>query len=115
MAPQKESVDLYRYIRLVLLGGLIVSLALMIAGLVSASMQGLTEVAVLSPWEAILSTLRLEPSGQLNLGILLLLATPVLRVGAALILFQVNQDVRYVIISLAVLSILAISFYVAAG
>lgn len=54
-------------------------------------------------------TAHLSPSATVNLGLLVLLITPVARVVAALVGFAIQRDRKYVLISLAVLGILALS------
>jgi len=55
-----------------------------------------------------------DPAGILDLGVLTLFATPALRVVAAIGLFAAERQPRYVLISTAVLLLLAVSVIVAA-
>lgn len=59
--------------------------------------------------------LTLEPQAIIVLGLMLLIATPVLRVAVSVIAFGLEQDMRYVIITLIVLAILITSFLLGRG
>jgi uncharacterized membrane protein len=52
-----------------------------------------------------------DPATIIQLGILLLIATPVARVAFALIAFAIERDKLYVAVSLTVLSVLLLSFF----
>jgi len=54
-------------------------------------------------------TVHLNPAATINLGLFVLLITPVARVIAALTAFALEHDKRYVLISLAVLAVLALA------
>ena len=56
-----------------------------------------------------------SPSGFLDLGILLLIATPILRVVGSLVEFISKRDWRYAVITSMVLLILAVSMFVGGG
>jgi uncharacterized membrane protein len=58
---------------------------------------------------------RLSPSSFLTLGILLLIATPILRVFGSAIEFTITRDWRYAAITLLVLIVLSISILVGRG
>lgn len=63
-------------------------------------------------WSGILN---LQPQGVIALGLLLLIATPVITVTASAVAFAVERDRRYVIISLIVLAILLTSLLIGKG
>ena len=63
-------------------------------------------------WSGILN---LQPQAVIALGILLLIATPVITVTASAVAFAVERDRRYVIISLIVLAILLTSLLIGKG
>ena len=50
-----------------------------------------------------------EPDAVISLGLLLLIATPIMRVAASVLLFLVQRDYRYVAITLFVLCVLLIA------
>jgi uncharacterized membrane protein len=53
--------------------------------------------------------LELDPMGIAELGILLLLLTPVIRVATALVAFRIERDYKYVLISSGVLVVILAS------
>jgi uncharacterized membrane protein len=55
---------------------------------------------------------RLEPLAVSQLGLLVLLATPVARVAASVVGFALERDRLYVVITLAVLTVLLTSIFV---
>lgn len=57
----------------------------------------------------------LQPQAVIALGLLLLIATPVVRVAVSVVAFAIEHDRRYVIITLIVLAILVASFLVGKG
>jgi uncharacterized membrane protein len=50
-----------------------------------------------------------DPAAFLSLGLLVLLMTPVLRVAGALVVFALERDRRYVLVTAAVLAVMAFS------
>ena len=63
-------------------------------------------------WSGLLA---LHPQAFIALGLLLLIATPVVRVFASIFAFALEQDRRYVAITTVVLAILLISFLLGKG
>ena len=59
--------------------------------------------------------LALHPQAFIALGLLLLIATPVVRVAASIFAFALEHDRRYVAITLVVLTILLVSFLLGKG
>lgn len=59
--------------------------------------------------------LALHPQAIITLGLLLLLATPVVRVFASIFAFALEHDRRYVVITTVVLTILMVSFLLGKG
>lgn len=57
----------------------------------------------------------LHPQAFIALGLLLLIATPVVRVAASIFAFALEHDRRYVAITLVVLTILLVSFLLGKG
>lgn len=60
--------------------------------------------------EVLSGTTFLKPSAMISLGLLLLIATPVFRVAASVLLFLFEKDYLYTVITLIVLCVLIISF-----
>jgi uncharacterized membrane protein len=52
-----------------------------------------------------------DPATIIQLGVLLLIATPVARVGFALVAFAIERDKLYIAVSLTVLAVLLFSFF----
>jgi len=59
--------------------------------------------------EVIAGMKTLEPDAIISLGLLLLIATPIMRVAASVLLFLAQRDYRYVAITLFVLTVLLIA------
>ncbi len=59
--------------------------------------------------------LTLQPQAVIALGLLLLIATPVIRVAVSLLAFAFEHDWLYVVITFLVLSILIVSFLLGKG
>jgi uncharacterized membrane protein len=57
----------------------------------------------------------LQPQAIIELGLLLLIATPVLRVMISVVAFNMEHDRRYVVIALLLLAILMTSFMLGKG
>ena len=98
---------LNRYIRLVLLGGMGASLVLMVVGLLllAARPDGWPDVT-LGPVEAFNAIAQGNPVGLIDLGLMLLIATPLARILVALGLFLHGREWKFVAVSLAVLLVI---------
>lgn len=96
------------WVQLVLRWGMILSMSVLVAGLV---------LFVLSPGDVSESDLGLgdiadglmrgDPIAVIDLGILMLIATPLTRVLATLVIFIADRQPRFVMLSLLVLGIIA--------
>ena len=105
----------------ILQGGVIVSGIVIVIGLILVSLQPhkfAPENLLAFPqtfgqvWAGVLA---LNPQSVIALGLLLLIATPVLRVAVSIVAFAVERDWHYVVITIIVLAILLFSiFYVGA-
>lgn len=102
-------------------GGVLLSSAVTIIGLIfllfSPHPFSATSVETFphTPLEVWTGLLALQPQAIIVLGLLLLIATPVLRVAVSVIAFGLEHDRRYVIITLIVLAILITSFLLGRG
>lgn len=108
---------LERAIAAVLRLGSGLSIVLMAAGLVLLLVEGQSDKLQGPRFVGLHSLLTgaasLEPAAIMTLGVLMLLLTPMLRVIAAGISFLIfERDVKYALISLGVLVILIVSFFV---
>lgn len=94
----------------VLVVGLIVSIALFLIGLGLdvGQHKSLPETAV-TPAEAIRRMMALHPSGFLSLGLMILLATPVVRVIGSTFVFLWRRDWRYAGVTGFVLAVMLAS------
>ena len=99
----------------VLKSGLYSSLAITALGLILVALQGIpaAQVRALPVTELLPRLLRGDGTAVLDLGLVLLMLTPVARVVAAVYGFAIERDRRFTLISLAVLLVLAVSFIVA--
>src|SRR5437763_11976298 len=101
----------------ILQGGVILSAAVILIGLAllplhpgSLSAQKLLTFpqSLDQVWAGLLV---LHPQAVIILGLLLLIATPVIRVAASIVVFALERDRHFVIITLAVLAILVLSIF----
>lgn len=91
-----------------LLGGLVLAVALMVAGFVLAAARGEGSMPRASSIVAVPGLLAdLEPAGFFDLGLLVLLATPAARVLALFVAFARRREWVFAALSAAVLAILA--------
>ncbi len=63
-----------------------------------------------SPGDVISGVAQLKPYALIALGLLLLILTPVIRVAASIVIFLLEHDYAYVLITAVVLLILVVSF-----
>lgn len=92
----EQKYDPNTYISMVLLAGVVCSIALMLLGL---SMYAANFTPV-------------NPLIVLNAGIALLIATPIMRVITSVFAFSMNRDGIYVLFSVLVLAVLSVSFLI---
>jgi uncharacterized membrane protein len=98
---------LNRHVRLVLQAGMLSSLALLTTGLIWYALAPSATDFTMGPVEAIEAILNGDPVGLICLGIMLLIATPLLRILVALGTFLKLRDWKFVAISLTVLLVIA--------
>jgi len=101
----------------ILRGGVLLSAALVLLGLVltavtadTSSPYGSTELSWILGCDPFLA-----PSHVLFLGFFALVATPVVCVSASIIVFLRERDIRFTLIASLVLVILLVSFYLGIG
>jgi uncharacterized membrane protein YfcA len=101
----------------VLQGGVLLSALVILLGILLLPTRpgGLTASRLLVfpfTWSALVSDLmQLHPQGIITLGLLLLIATPVLRVAVSIVTFVVEHDRKYIVITCVVLAILLFSIF----
>jgi uncharacterized membrane protein len=106
----KEQQDLNEIVHRMLIVGLVISTTLMLVGLGLDLALGHEAPTTASGFaEAIQRILALRPSGFLTLGLLVLIATPILRVVGSIGAFIYERDWRYALITFLVLIVVIIS------
>ncbi len=105
---EKESLN--RYVRIVLLAGMVVSVSTMVIGLLLYALNphGWEEVS-LSLGEIVEGLTEGNPIAVIDLGIVLLIATPLARVVAALGAFAAGRETKFVMVSLIVLFVILLA------
>lgn len=68
-----------------------------------------------SVWQIILGAARLRSRWLIQLGLLLLIATPIMRVAVSLVAFARQKDRMYVLVTAIVLGLLLFSLFVGRG
>lgn len=98
-----------RFVEVLLLAMVGLCIALLLSGLGLAVARGerLPHDVVAMP-EIMARVAQGEPAAYLSLGLLVLLATPALRVVGALLLFALERDGRYVLVAGAVLAVMGL-------
>jgi uncharacterized membrane protein len=108
--------DLNHVVHRMLIVGLVLSTITLFAGLALSAVSHRPLPLSVSGFRQLFSGLKTgSPSSILSLGILLLIATPVLRVLGSLVEFLGKRDWRYATITFVVLVILAISVLAGSG
>lgn len=105
----------------ILQGGVLASAAVILFGILLLPFRpgGLTlqrlQTFPHSPGAVWAGLIGLHPQAFITLGLLLLIATPVLRVAVSVVAFAIERDRLYVVITLLVLAILIASFILGKG
>jgi len=100
---------LERVIRWILLCGIALSVALMAVGLVLGLAQGAGLPRAVVPLAELPRALgALRPAAYLSLGLIVLIATPFVRVAGSLVVFARERDGRYVLVTASVLLIMCV-------
>jgi len=98
-----------RTIRAILLAGITVSVALMAAGLVLGVARGTMLPRAMVPLSALPAALaHLDSAAYMSLGLIVLVATPFVRVVGSLVAFAVERDRAYVLITATVLVVMCL-------
>lgn len=80
-----------------------------LAGLVQYNQNRLAAFPT-TPGDVVAGLAQFKPYAFIALGLLLLIATPVIRVAASVVIFALERDYAYILITLIVLIILIVSF-----
>ncbi|NTU83227.1 MAG: DUF1634 domain-containing protein [Chloroflexales bacterium] len=112
----QERRDLDGVVHRVLILGLVLSSALMLAGIGLELARGTAlPEAVAGLGQVLPRVLSLRPSGFLTLGLLVLIATPILRVVGSVIAFLAERDWRFAGITGLVLLVMVVSIVLGKG
>jgi uncharacterized membrane protein len=109
---QRRALRMNAAVHWVLLAGLLVASALMLAGLaaVLATHQVIPH-HVLKVGPAFHRAAGLHADGLLTVGLLALVLTPFLRVAGSVVVFAWERDWRYTLITLVVLAVMVVSLF----
>jgi len=108
-----ECDNINRYIRTVLMVGMLLSVAMLIVGLIMYALtNGSWEPVPLSLGAIVSGIAQGNPIAVIDLGILLLIATPLTRVIATMVLFGLNREMRFVGVALVVLAVVGLAILV---
>jgi uncharacterized membrane protein len=89
--------------------GIAVSVSLMLAGLVLSLISGEGMPGHVVPFTDLLPGLAdADPAAYLSLGLLVLVATPFVRVGGSVVTFARERDRRYVLVTAVVLAVMCL-------
>jgi uncharacterized membrane protein len=109
--PPKHQMDsIERMVNRILVVGVGVAVALMAAGLVLGVVDGRDLPSHVVPLAGLPSLLgSLDPAAYLSLGLIVLIATPFVRVIGSIVAFAREHDRRYVLITAVVLAVMCLS------
>ncbi len=110
MTDERDHMRTDRWIHLVLRWGMILSMSVMLLGLAlfALSPTGHQEVD-LSLGEMVDGVLEGNPIAIIDLGIIMLIATPLTRVLTTLAIFIVGREPRFILASLLVLAVISVA------
>ncbi len=110
-----EVATLNNIVHKLLIIGLLVSTILMVFGIVLQIIAGIPMPDVMTPLNLIGAGLvALQPASFFTLGLLCLIATPILRVVGSVLIYAFERDWRYTLATFVVLMIVIISLVVGA-
>ncbi|MGH2458996.1 MAG: DUF1634 domain-containing protein [Chloroflexota bacterium] len=120
--PPSKSAHIEFIVSNVLRYGVLLSFVIILIGSVMLFIQGGQAATVRlvgapnphSPGQVISDLLQLQPKAVIDFGLMLLIATPVMRVAVSVIAFLVEEDVIYTLVTLFVLAVLLVSFFLGA-
>ena len=107
---------LERTVQRVLQAGVAVSFTLMLVGIVLAVVRGEALAAhVVSPGDLWAGLVALDSAAYISLGLIVLIATPFVRVAGSLVAFLRLRDRRYALVTAAVLAVMCVSVVIGKG
>ncbi|HET6496355.1 MAG TPA: DUF1634 domain-containing protein [Thermoleophilia bacterium] len=107
--PETAQIFVERLVERLLLVAIGVSVSLMLLGVALGLAGGGLPDAVLGVSGLPEALVSWEPAAYLSLGLLVLMATPFIRVAGALAVFAMERDRRYVLVTAAVLAVMCLS------
>jgi uncharacterized membrane protein len=105
-ATNVDNAALAKYVRWALQVGMVLSFGLLLVGLAWFMLAPGDLSPVLGPAQAIDALLNGDPIGLISLGIVILIATPLLALLASMMVFVQRRDWRFVLVDLAVLVVI---------
>ncbi len=110
-APPRHAMDLIeRTVSRILLVGIAVSVALMATGLLLGAVDEEGMPSGVVPLAELPSRLAaLDPAAYLSLGLIVLVATPFVRVAGSMVVFARQRDRRYVLVTAVVFVVMCLS------
>ena len=108
-APEHQMDPIERMVNRILVVGVALAVALMVAGLVLAVARGQglpSHVPSLRDLPSLVGTL--DPAAYLSLGLIVLIATPFVRVAGSIVAFARERDRRYVLVTAVVLVVMCL-------
>jgi uncharacterized membrane protein len=108
---------LEHWVHLTLLGGLLLSGVCLIVGLCVALLSGQPRPEGMPPpfWDVLLASFAGNGAALIEVGLLLLIATPIMRVAVLALGWGLAGNRRFMAVSLVVLALLLISFFLGVG
>ena len=107
---------LNKIVHKVLIFGLVLSTFLMVFGIILQIISGSPMPSAMTPTYLIAAGLAaFQPASFFTLGLLCLIATPILRVVGSLLIYAYERDWRYTLATFVVLMIIIVSLLVGAG
>jgi uncharacterized membrane protein len=108
-APKHRMDPIERTVNRILVAGVGLAVVLMAAGLVLGLVDGASlpaHVVALGDLPSLLGSL--DPAAYLSLGLIVLIATPFVRVAGTIVAFALERDRRYVLITVVVLVVMCL-------
>lgn len=111
-----EKWQLNKYVRLVLIAGMILSVSVMAIGLAMYAISpGNNPDISLSPSEIVDGIGKGNPIAVIDLGILFLIATPLMRVITALVFYVLDKETKMVGVSVLILIVIGVAVVLGAS
>jgi uncharacterized membrane protein len=111
-----EKWQLNKYVRLVLIAGMILSVSVISIGLAMYAISPGSDPEIsLSPSDIVNGIIKGNPIAVIDLGILFLIATPLMRVITALVFYVLDKETKMVGVSVLILIVIGIAVVLGAS